>query len=158
MRFSNFAQTVEWVISLLIVWYIRSDNRSFFHGFEGVKKFNEHILENFSSLLTDNLQYWVDYFPDFAACISDKLAEKGNIHYPANSFRLFGFHDDTVIGTCRPGGGPTNDGGRHCNFIQMSFYNGWKKHHGIKFQSLELPNGMCGHIYGPKSFRHSDLE
>ena len=44
------------------------------------------------------------------------------------------------------------------NFIQMAFYNGWKKHHGIKFQSIELPNGMCMHMFGPKSFRESDLD
>lgn len=71
---------------------------------------------------------------------------------------MFGFHDCTIIATCRPGGGPTVDGGRNDNLIQQSFYNGWKKHHGIKFQTLELPNGLCADLHGPSSFRHNDLE
>jgi hypothetical protein len=81
----------------------------------------------------------------------------GDIHYERDTFRIFGFHDDTVIATCRPGSGPTNDGGRFDNFIQMAFYNGWKKHHGYKYQSLDLPNGMCADLYGPTSFRQNDL-
>jgi len=49
------------------------------------------------------------------------LEEKSNIAYPPESFRVFGFHDDTVIATCRVGSGPNPDGGRHSNFIQISF-------------------------------------
>eukprot|EP01034_Spumella_vulgaris_P036387 gene36387-44884_t len=63
--------------------------------------------------------------------------------------------------TCRPGGGPARPGvraPRHNELLQEAFYNGWKKFHGIKYQSLELPNGMCADLYGPKSFRASDLE
>ncbi len=33
-----------------------------------------------------------------------------------------------------------------------------EKYHGIKWQSLELPNGMCADMFGPYSFRHNDLE
>lgn len=40
----------------------------------------------------------------------------------------------------------------------MAFYNGWKKHHGHKYQSVELPNGMTADMYGPVSFWHNDLE
>jgi hypothetical protein len=39
----------------------------------------------------------------------------------------------------------------------MAFYNGWKKHHGLKYQSIDLPNGMNFHIYGPASLRYNDL-
>lgn len=63
------------------------------------------------------------------------------------------FHDCTVIqSTTWPGGGPRADGTRNDNHIQMAFYNGWKKHHGIKFQSVELPNDLCMDLYGPMSF------
>jgi len=120
--------------------------------------FNRHVLNNFKQLLTDNLSYWVDFFPYFAECISKRLADSCDIHYPAGSFRVFGFHDDTVIATCRPASGPTPNGERHDNYIQMAFYNGWKRHHGYKYQTLELPNGMCADMYGPTSFRHNDLE
>ena len=86
------------------------------------------------------------------------MSEISNIHYAPGTFRVFGFHDDTVIATCRPGGGPAPDGGRHDNFIQMAFYNGWKKHHGVKYQTLELPNCLVADMFGPRSFRRSDLE
>jgi hypothetical protein len=54
-----------------------------------LKIFNRHImLDNFSELLTNNLEYWVDHFPTFAQKISAKLAEKGDIHYPEGSLKL----------------------------------------------------------------------
>lgn len=122
------------------------------------KIFNTHMIQNYAYLLTNNLEYWKPFFPTYANCIKQRLAEAGDIHYADGTFRVFGFHDDTVIATCRPGSGPTVDGERHDNFIQMAFYNGWKKHHGYKYQTLELPNGMCADMYGPCSFRHNDLE
>jgi hypothetical protein len=124
------------------------------------KIFNRHMLENFAHLLVDNLAYWSPQFPVFAECIRRRLsvASEGNIEYAPGTFRVAALYDDTVCATCRPGSGPRRGGGRHNNFIQMGFYNGWKKHHGYKYQSLELPNGMCADLYGPRSFRHNDLE
>ena len=121
--------------------------------------FNKHMLLHHEHLVTNNLEYWKPWFPIFAESISAKLAEVGNIHYPEGGFRVAMFHDDTVIASCRPGSGPMANGdGRKSNFIQMAFYNGWKKHHGFKFQTVELPNGMCMDMYGPCSFRRNDLE
>ena len=40
----------------------------------------------------------------------------------------------------------------------MAFYNGWKHTHETKWQTVELPNGMCADMFGPFSFRHNDLE
>ena len=121
--------------------------------------FNQHMLYHHKHLVTDNLEYWSQYFPIFAECVREKLNEKGDVYYEPGTFRVAMFHDDTVIATCRPGSGPNRrTGGRHCNYIQMAFYNGWKKHHGIKYQTIEFPNGMCGDMFGPCSFRHNDLE
>lgn len=122
------------------------------------KIFNKHILDKFTHLLFNNLDYWTDHFETFSNCIARRLSEVGDVHYDDGTFRVAMFHDDTVIATCRPGSGPAPDGGRHDNFIQMAFYNGWKKHHGYKFQTLEFPNGMCGDMFGPYTFRHNDLE
>ena len=126
-----------------------------------VKLFNVHIIENFDFLLLDNLLYWQPFFSSFAEAIRSKLLDKCGIYYPPGRFRVALFHDDTVIATCRPGGGPVRAGidqNRHDNFIQMAFYNGWKKHHGYKFQTTEAPNGMCVDMFGPKTFRQNDIQ
>ena len=49
----------------------------------------------------------------------------------------FGFIDGTVRPICHPG--------RH----QRIVYNGHKRVHLLKFQSVALSNGLIGHMYGP---------
>ena len=49
----------------------------------------------------------------------------------------FGFVDGTV----RPIASPDNN--------QRIVYNGHKRMHALKFQSLVLPNVIIGHMYGP---------
>ena len=75
------------------------------------------------------------------------------------TFSVCGFIDNTVYNTCRPGGGPTQDGPASPCYhppIQRSYYNGWKSTHGIKWQTVGLPNGMMFHAWGPVSCRHND--
>ena len=55
-----------------------------------------------------------------------------------------GFIDGTVHPTCRP------------KYNQKEFYNGHKRTHAIKFQSLILPNGMIAHMYGPMAGNRHD--
>jgi len=49
----------------------------------------------------------------------------------------FGFIDGTVRPICRPGEN------------QRIVYNGHKRVHAIKFQSVTLPNGMIAQLFGP---------
>ena len=49
----------------------------------------------------------------------------------------FGFIDGTVRPIARPGEN------------QRVVYNGHKRAHALKFQSLALPNGMIGNMFGP---------
>ena len=49
----------------------------------------------------------------------------------------FGFVDGTVHPICRPS--------QH----QRVVYNGHKRVHALQFQSLALPNGLIGNLYGP---------
>ena len=49
----------------------------------------------------------------------------------------FGFIDGTVRPVCRPGE------------QQRVLYNGHKRVHALKFQSVVLPSGMIAHMYGP---------
>ena len=54
----------------------------------------------------------------------------------------FGFVDGTVRPITRPGEN------------QRLLYNGHKRVHGLKFQSLVLPNGLIAHLYGPVGKPH----
>lgn len=49
----------------------------------------------------------------------------------------FGFIDGTVRPICRPGEN------------QQIVYNGHKRIHALKFQSVALPNGIIGNLFGP---------
>ena len=49
----------------------------------------------------------------------------------------FGFIDGTVRPICR------------LSKNQQVVYNGHKRVHALKFQSVALPNGLIGNIYGP---------
>ena len=64
----------------------------------------------------------------YAVAISDKGAALDN---------CIGFIDGTVRPICRPGE------------LQRVVYNGHKRVHALKFQSVTLPNGMIANMYGP---------
>lgn len=54
------------------------------------------------------------------------------------------FIDGTVCPACRPG------------VNQRVLYNGHKRVHSIKFQSVALPNGLVGNLYGPIEGKRHD--
>ena len=115
-----------------------------------------------SYLITNNLNYWKSSLPEFANCIRQKITDKYAINYiDANEpggFVVFGFIDDTLNPMCRPFGGPQTDGvdaERYAKEIQQAFYTGWKKLHGMKYQTINLPNGMIMDAFGG-SMRRND--
>ena len=57
----------------------------------------------------------------------------------------FGFVDGTVRPITRPGEN------------QRLLYNGHKRVHGLKFQSVVLPNGLIAHLYGPVGKAYKSL-
>lgn len=63
---------------------------------------------------------------------ADAIAQKG-----AALTNCFGFVDGTVRPICRPGQN------------QKIVYNGHKRIHALKFQSLTVPNGIIAHLFGP---------
>lgn len=71
----------------------------------------------------------------FSEAVKDKGAPLDN---------CFGFIDGTVRPMCRPING------------QRLFYNGHKRVHAIKFQSVSLPNGLVADLYGPTEGRRHD--
>ena len=56
----------------------------------------------------------------------------------------FGFVDGTVRPISRPGEN------------QRMVYNGYKRVHGLKYQSVVVPNGLIAHLYGPVGKALSD--
>lgn len=118
------------------------------------------MLNRWGYLLTRMLHFWVRYFEAFSEKIRRKLIKKGHNGGLPWLFRICCFIDCTVISSCRPGSGPAGDGvdaPRYNNYIQMAFYNGWKHHHGTKWQSVESPIGVCMDMFGPRSFKRCDL-
>lgn len=71
----------------------------------------------------------------YAAAVHDKGGALNN---------CFGFIDGTVRPICRPG--------EH----QRIVYNGHKRVHAIKFQSVTLPNGIIAQLFGPVEGRKHD--
>lgn len=84
----------------------------------------------YSHLLTDLNQNWLMpvHLEEFATAIHDKGAALQN---------CWGFVDGTVRPICRPGQN------------QRCLYNGHKKIHAIKFQSVVAPNGLVANLFGP---------
>jgi nuclease HARBI1 len=125
--------------------------------------FTDFMIYHWGYLLFDHLEYWRPHFAFFAEKVRLKANSYGcnfSSSTEPGGFNVFGFLDNTTVETCRPGGGPAEPGvnaPRHDSLIQRSFYNGWKSQHGIKFQSISLPNGMDCHIFGAVSLRHNDL-
>ena len=74
---------------------------------------------------------------------------------------IFGFIDCSIDKTCRPHSGPDGNyvGAPRKEFqdeYQRAVYTGFKKYHGIKMETLELPNGIST-VFGPTSARIHDV-
>lgn len=128
------------------------------------KLFLNYLACNWLYLINDHIKFWAPYLPHLSECIRLKLLALGDSTHRSShiqgGFNVFGFIDNTLIDTCRPGGGPTQDGPnapRNPPELQQSFYTGFKKQHGLKWQTVDLPNGMNFHVWGPCSMRHNDI-
>ena len=90
----------------------------------------DFIYENHHHLVTE----WNGNMPSPAALqwFAESISRKGS---PLNN--CFGFIDGTVRPISRPGNG------------QRVVYNGHKRVHALTFQSVALPNGLIGNIFGP---------
>jgi hypothetical protein len=129
--------------------------------------FLDFMISNWGYLLLNNRDYWLDHLPRSANSIRMKLATLPNETYreffddaeEPGGFCVFGFIDNTMFAFCRPGGGPIRDGEqspRVPKIVQQAWYTGWKKLHGMKWQTVILANGMDFEVWGPASVRHPD--
>lgn len=97
----------------------------------------EHIYTSWNHLLSTLNQEWLS---------TDNLIKFCDaVHQTSGAIEnCFGFVDGTVRPVCRPGKN------------QRVLYNGHKKVHAIKFQSLAVPNGLVANLYGPVEGKKHD--
>ncbi|CAB3993938.1 Hypothetical predicted protein [Paramuricea clavata] len=97
----------------------------------------DHIYNTHGYLLTDLNQPWLH---------PDRLQEYANAVHDAGGAleNCWGFVDGTVRPICRPGEN------------QRVMYNGHKRIHAIKFQSVVAPNGLIANLYGPVEGKRHD--
>ncbi|KAK3714768.1 hypothetical protein QZH41_007490 [Actinostola sp. cb2023] len=97
----------------------------------------EIIYDQYNHLLSSFNQPWLSpaSLEEFAYVVNQKGGALDN---------CWGFIDGTVRPVCRPG--------TH----QRVLYNGHKRVHSIKFQSVVAPNGLIANMYGPVEGRRHD--
>ena len=128
---------------------------------KAITLFNEWMIEHWSCLIHDHLEFWKPYL----GVSRDAILLKLIAHYDGevdigDNFEITAFIDCTIIATARPGGGSMQAGSnadRFPDYIQRAFYNHWAKQHGIKKQSVCLANGMALDIGARFSCRRNDL-
>jgi len=130
--------------------------------------FLDYMIANWGYLILNNRDFWLPYFMSSAQHMRDKLANLNHANwrliYPNADDPIGGFNvsliiDNTMLAMCRPGGGPITDGpasARISKEVQQAWWTGWKKLHGMKFQTVILANGMDFQVDGPVSVRHND--
>lgn len=115
---------------------------------------------------------FIDDFPLFYDAISQKVKRDEIKHNNDGSsvllpglnflpFDIFGFIDCSIDRICRPFSGPAGDyigAPRKEDYsrTQRAFYTGYKKCHGIKVETVLLPNGIST-VFGPVSARPHDV-
>lgn len=95
-----------------------------------------HIHDTFHHILHD-LSVWIDDLPSFR----DAIIRKGS----PPDLNIWAFVDGTLRPTCRP------------IYGQESQYSGHKRIHGLKFESVSLPNGIIARLFGPEDGRRHDI-
>ena len=98
----------------------------------------DYVFDTYSHLLAQLNQPWLsrDRLRHFAFTIHDKGAPLEN---------CWGFIDGTVRPLCK------------LDQTQRILYNGHKKVHEIKFQSVVAPNGLIASLFGPVEGRRRDI-
>ncbi|KAF0732692.1 hypothetical protein AaE_009216 [Aphanomyces astaci] len=96
------------------------------------------IYDRYQHILFLDLNRIASRLDEFCSAILNRGAEIVNV---------WGFIDGTMRGCCRPSGGSE----------QRTMYNGHKRKHEIKFQTVVTPDGLISHVFGPIEGRRHDL-
>ena len=96
---------------------------------------SNELYQTWYHRLTELDQDCPEHLEEFARSVHNKGAVLQN---------CWGFVDGTVRPICRP------------RQNQKSLYNGHKKVHAIKFQSIATPNGLVANLFGPVEGKRHD--
>ncbi|ETV64039.1 hypothetical protein H257_19020 [Aphanomyces astaci] len=96
------------------------------------------IYDRYQHILFLDLNRIASRLDEFCSAILNRGAKIDNV---------WGFIDGTVRGCYRPSGGTE----------QRTMYNGHKRKHAIKFQTVVTPDGLISHVFGPIEGRRHDL-
>ncbi|ETP44713.1 hypothetical protein F442_08745 [Phytophthora nicotianae P10297] len=112
-------------------------------------KYFLHMLtlldDKYAKLLYFNDSYVVQNLQAYADAVFDAGGLLQNV---------WAFIDGTVRGICRPRPRHTKRDGKFMS--QKSVYNGHKRKHALKYQTLTTPDGLIAHLYGPFPGRNHD--
>ena len=125
--------------------------------------FLDFMCNNWGYLLVNNMEYWLPHLEQSKNAIEKKLANLHHVdwrlRFQPGEFKYCCFIDNTIIAFSRPGGVMEEGeaGERVPEELQEAFYSGWKRLHGMKFETVILANGMDLTVFGPETVRHNDL-
>ena len=143
--------------------YFGGDPRRFTYS---IRIMTRHIYNNFYHKISgDSMRIWMPQIKNFRLAIWLKLNEGYSVEerydttdilrtirtivllsIPFESFRIFGFLDDTGFRTTAPGIATRRTNGFYDD-VQRAFYSAYFSGHGLKVQTLSLPNGMVDSVY-----------
>ena len=105
----------------------------------------------------DSLSRWAPSFTNFNRMIKRAARRKNGVDL--SLIRPCCLLDCSGQKTTTPGTGPDQNGDRHADSdaLQGAVYSGYFKYHSIKVQTIVLPTGIIGNVYGPCSIRENDL-
>jgi hypothetical protein len=116
----------------------------------GVSNIFLHLLELLDSRYRDLLAFDADIVANRLTTNASAIFDAGT---PYTNLRCF--IDGTVRGICRPQ--PHKDG--RCKLLsQQAVYNGHKRKHSLKFQTMVTPDGLIAHLFGPFPGRSHDMK
>ncbi len=102
-------------------------------------------VHHFRQIIYDRLMD--GYIEEIRTENGDEEVEAINwVDFDFDTFRIFGFLDDTALSTARPGVSRRRRGD-FVTDVQRSFYSGYFSRHGLKCQVVYLPNGLIGSVF-----------
>ncbi|ETP54962.1 hypothetical protein F442_00433 [Phytophthora nicotianae P10297] len=111
-----------------------------------------HLLDlldaTFSSLILFNRNIAAARLKEYSQAVFDAGSPYTNV---------WCFVDGTVRGVCRPVPRRVHHKKRKL-LGQQSIYNGHKRKHALKFQTLVTPDGLISHLFGPYAGRNHDIK